>query len=101
MQILGEQNLAALIDLTEKAIHLTDDLIIEFNDFITNFHIVAKDSIDTKKVKRYGPVLSFDTEGNVHLKKMIERTPEVNFQRIADIFGTSVDEASRRYHNGY
>lgn len=101
ISVIGERNLASLIDLTEKAIHLTDDIIIESNDFLNEFPGVAKAVVDTKRVKRYGTVLKFETEENQYLQKLICRVPEVDFEKIAEIYGTTISEAQSLYNFGY
>jgi hypothetical protein len=101
INVIGEKDLTSLIDLTEKALHLTDDIIIESNDFLNHFPDVVKAVVNIKKIKKYGTVLKFNTSDNQYLKKLIKRSPEVNYEKLARIYGITFEEAKKIYHFGY
>lgn len=101
IRTLGHKDTYSLIDITERAIHLTDDIIVESNDFLEEFPDVAKSIIDTKKTRKYGRVLTFSTHENDRLKRMIKKCPEVDFDILVDIFGIPKKEIEQFYDNGY
>lgn len=98
---IGEKDLAKLIDLTEKAIHLTDDLIIESNDFLEKFPNIVKAVVKTNKTENYGTVLKYDTSTNQYLQNFLKKSPAVDYRKIAKIFDVTEEEAQRRYFFGY
>lgn len=98
---VGEAKFTVLIDLTEKAIKYTDDLIIEFNDFITNFPEIGISLIDKKYRERYGRIITFQTKDNQKLLSIIEKTVEVDYTILSTLFGESVENIRKEYETGY
>jgi hypothetical protein len=90
-----------LIDLTERAIKYTDDFIVEFNDFMTNFPEVAKSLIKNKYIDRYGPIITYKSDENPKLLALIEKEPEVDYTILADLFSQTVEEVKNEYTTGY
>jgi hypothetical protein len=97
---VGRANFISAIDLNERVIKLTDDIILEINDFMMNFPILAKSRIKINKLKKYGSVLTYSNDNKV-LLEMIKRSPEVNYNILADLFGKTPDEIKIRYKTGY
>jgi len=98
---VGAANYIALIDLTEKAMKFTDDLIIELNDFLTTFPEIGKALINTKKLKEYGSIITFNSESNPMLLNMIDKSPEVDFDVLAKLYGRTVEQVKNEYTTGY
>ncbi len=90
-----------LVDLTEKMIHLIDDIILESNSFLEEFPDVAKSVIDTNKTKRYGRVIRFDAKGNEYIRKLLKKCPEVDYSKLATLYGMQLGEVDNLYDNGY
>ena len=90
-----------LVDLTEKLIHLIDDIILEANSFLEEFPNVAKSVIDTSKTKRYGRVISFDAKGNEYIGRLLKKCPEVDYSALAKLYGVQLEEVDNLYDNGY
>ena len=57
---IDQGDLSFLIDVTERYIHLTDDLITEFYNFFNEFPDAVKDKIDLKLIINYRFIIAFD-----------------------------------------
>jgi len=90
-----------LIDLTEKIIHLVDDILLEANSFLEEFPDVARSVIETDKTEKYGRILQFDAKGNEYINKLLKKCPEVDYSRLAKIYGAQFEEVNNLYDNGY
>jgi hypothetical protein len=97
----GADSFGALIDLTEHAIILTDDILIELDDFLNNFSTYAKSVIDIKTIKKYGTILSISTKENKFRQELIEKSKGANYKIIAPFFGVTEEEIKTRYSTGY
>ncbi len=64
IECVGEANFCLLVDLTEKVVKLTDDLLVELNDFLINFPVYAETQINHKKFRTLGSVLTDLNNGN-------------------------------------
>lgn len=90
-----------LMDLTERAIKYTDDLIIEINDFMTEFPETGKSFINKKSLDNYGPVITYSAEGNQKLLTLIKKSPEVDYQILAELLGETEEQVRSEYTTGY
>ncbi len=90
-----------LIDLTEKAIKHTDDLIIEIADFMTEFPEIGKSFINKKSLENYGPVITYSAEGSEKYLNLIKKSPEVDFQILAELLGKTEEQIRNEYATGY
>ncbi len=98
---VGAANFTLLIDFTERAIKFTDDLIIEFNDFLNHFPEITKPLITEKYRDRYGPILTFSTGGNEKLENLMKKCVEVDYSILALLFGESEARIKAEYETGY
>jgi hypothetical protein len=98
---VGRADVVILIDLNERVIKLTDDLIRETDDFLSKFPKYAKSKIKHKRLKKYGSVLTYSNNDNKKLLEIIERSPEVDFSTVEDLFGSTSDEIKKRHETGY
>lgn len=101
LSTLEDKGFLGLVDLTEKLIHLIDDILLEANSFLEEFPDVAKSVIDTNKTKRYGRVLSFDAKGNEYIGRLLKKCPEVDYSALAKLYGMKFEEVVNFYDNGY
>jgi len=101
IESVGIHKLIELVDLTQRVIKSTDELILEFHDFISEFPDIAKNIINTKKIKKYGSIITYSSEGNPKLIEKLEKVPEVNYEILAELFGINVDEVKNSYSTGY
>lgn len=93
----NQSDLATLIDLTETALRLTDDLIIEFHNFLNEFPNTVKDKIKLNLIKNYGFVLRYDSSNNESIKSILKVTPLPNYAKLSIILGRSEEELMARY----
>jgi len=101
MKLVSGAELSLVIDLTERLIRLTDDLIIELDDFLSKFPEMAKSLINTKRLKRYGVVLKYSNNGNQLLLDLIKKTPGVDYSTVEELFGESSEQLRQRHSTGY
>ena len=96
-EFANQSDLAALIDLTETALRLTDDLVIEFHNFLNEFPDVAKDKINLKLIKNFGSILKYDSSKNESIKLVLKEIPLPNYKKLSTILGCSEEEVMARY----
>lgn len=99
IECVGEANYVLLVDLTEKVINLTDDLLVELDDFRANFPVYAKTHINPEILKRYGSVLNFPN--NKELIAMLQKSQDADYSSVTTLFGATTDELKQRYSTGY
>ncbi len=93
--------LSRLVDLTERAVMLTDDILIELDDFLSEFPKYVKTKINIKRLKKYGSILEYSSEGNDKIEPLLKRVCEADPQLLSKMFGKTVDEIKKRYEVGY
>lgn len=98
---VSPSDFTVLVDLTERAIKFTDDLIIEINDFMTQFPEIGKSLINSKYIKQYGPIITYSADENPKLLALIDKTPDVDYTILAGLFGKTVDAVKNEYTTGY
>lgn len=98
---VDKANFASLVDLTEYVIRLTDDLLVELDDFLANFPVYAKTRINFERLKRYGSVLTYSNNGNEKLLAMLEKSPNADYSSVTTLFGATTDQLKQRYSTGY
>ena len=101
LQSGGSLDVSVLIDFTETAIKLTDDLIIELNDFLAEFPEIGKSLINKKCLEQYGHIVTYEVEDNPELLALIDKVPEVDYTILAELFGETVEAVKNRYATGY
>lgn len=97
----GHAGMVVLLDLNERCIKLTDDLIIEANDFLENFPSVAKKKINLKKVKGYSQLLTYSHDNNEKFLEMLTPIPQPDYSTVTELFGESADVLRERHSTGY
>jgi hypothetical protein len=100
-QAISHAYLVALIDINERTIGLTDDIILELDDFVTNFPEFAKLKIQVKRLKRYGSIHIHSNNGNPHIQQMLKKSPGPDFQILEQIFGEPEENIRKRFTTGY
>ena len=100
-ECVGVASIASLVDLTERVVTLTDDLIVELDDFLINFPVYAKTRINSERLKRYGTVLTCSNNGNEKLLAMLKKSPNTDYSSVTDLFGATTDQMKQRYSTGY
>jgi hypothetical protein len=97
----SQANMVMLIDLNERVIKLTDDLITELDSFLHEFPNYVKTKIQAKRLKRYGSILTFSNNGNQKLISLIEKSPEADFTTVETLFGEPAESIKKRHTTGY
>ncbi|MDX5340009.1 MAG: hypothetical protein LPK25_13350 [Cyclobacteriaceae bacterium] len=98
-QLIPNDLLKETIDLTEKAIVMIDDVIIEMDSFIKCFSEILKLNIDKLAAKRYGSIM-VTVPPPEEYSYLYERCGEVNYQRLSEILGDDVISVKQRYARG-
>ncbi len=98
---VGASKFIVLMDITERAIKFTDELIIELNDFLVNFPEIGKSLIGKEYRDRYGPILLYSSEENPKLLSLMEKSVEVNYTILAELFGESEERIRAEYETSY
>lgn len=98
---VGIHSLIELVDLTQRTIKSTDELIIEFHDFVINFPDIAKGIIKTGKIKKYGSIITYKSEENPNLLEKLEKAPEVDYEVLSELFGIDAGDVRNSYTTGY
>ncbi|MFA5924851.1 MAG: hypothetical protein WC856_26810 [Methylococcaceae bacterium] len=101
IEIMSLPKSAILIDLTERLIKLTDDILIELDDFLSNFPKYVKSKIDVKRLKNFGTILEYSHNGNAKLLSMLERMPEPDYSIVERLFGQPAEDIKKRHETGY
>ncbi|MFW1378450.1 hypothetical protein ACEV7K_24900, partial [Vibrio parahaemolyticus] len=102
--LIGDGVISQLSDLTERALHMTDDLLIEVSAFLIGFSDVAKTKVEKRVVKKFGNILSVALPSNDDFPKAVEilnKVPELNYKLASQIHGRSEDELRERYRAIY
>ena len=98
-RLLGPATVYQLSDLTELALMMTDEVLIEVCDFMIGFTAVAKTKVSKRVLKKFGPIL------NVELpdinNEFIQRVPEVDYSLLAQVHGKTEIELRERYRPIY
>jgi len=100
-KVLGDKDLVSLIDLTERAVQLTDDLIVEINDFLERFPEAAKSVIDTRRTKGLGAVIVFSNQDNPYIQKLLTKCPELDCKPLVGLCGISEAQLKELYRSVY
>jgi hypothetical protein len=98
---IGDQKLLQLVDLTEKAIIYTDDLIVELYDFLVNFPVYAKSRINYKLIKDYQNIVMADDTKDLYIQKYIEKSPDADYSSVVDLYGMNLETLKIMYSRLY
>lgn len=101
LEAIGQPFLIKFIDLTERLIKLTDDLIVEMDNFLDEFPRFVKTKIKYKQLNKYGSILSYSNNGNELLLKMLEKSPSPDFTMLEHLFGETHESIIKRHETGY
>ncbi|MEG0197692.1 MAG: hypothetical protein RR676_10905, partial [Acinetobacter sp.] len=94
---INQSDLSCLIDLTERCLRLSDDLIIEFYKFLDEFPKVVSKKIDLKLIKNHGFILDIDMKKNKAIQPLLAESPLPDYKKISRISGRSEEELMARY----
>lgn len=100
-EIMSPPKAVILIDLTERLIKLTDDILIELDDFLSKFPKYVKTKIDVKRLKKFGTILEYSNDGNDKLLSLLEQMPEPDYSIVEQLFGQPAEAIKKRHETGY
>jgi hypothetical protein len=103
-EIIGVGNMSLLSDLTERALSMTDDILIEVSSFLTGFSEFAKTKVNKNVVKKFGHILQFELPSKADSPKaaeLLERIIEVDFSLLSKVQGRKEEELRERYRAIY
>lgn len=101
IECIGPVDLSVVIDITERVVNLTDDLLIELDGFLLEFPKYAETLINTKKLKKYGSILKHSNDGNPAIMDLLKKSPEADYSTVENLFGESSERIKARYQTGY
>ncbi|EOW6733110.1 hypothetical protein ACOZ0S_000553 [Cronobacter dublinensis] len=94
--LLGEALSTKYIDLTERVIALTDDLIVTIYDSLLNFPKEASKSLNKKHLKNYVYLFTYENQ-HQDFEKMLKRCTKVDLNILSKIMKISREEAGKYY----
>ncbi len=103
-EILGRGNIKLLSELTERVLHLTDDILKGVSEFLIGFGELAKRNIDKRVTKKFGNVLTIvlpDLSKLSPLGDLNTNIPEVNFDQLSELLSIEAIELKDRYRPLY
>lgn len=98
---IGADNFCTLIDLTERCIVFTDQILLAMEDFLKEFSGEVKQSVNVKKIKKIVNLLEYSNGENQNLERILAPCPQVDYQRLSIIFNESIESLQQRYTTGY
>lgn len=101
---LGLGKVAEISDVTEQAISLTDDLLIELCCFLEAFSVLSKRKLDPKVLKKYCSTLNFklpSVEHSQYAVDMMSLVEELNLTLLTKVLHVPKAEAQERYKKVY
>lgn len=96
LETIDYNSLAKYIDLTEKIICLTDNVLKELDSFVVEFPKIAESNIELSKVGRGVKIIAVKNKRPMYLTCMKPVVPP-DFTIISQITGMSIEEARNRY----
>lgn len=98
---IGESDFCQLVDLTEQVIKLTDDILVELDDFMMNFPPHAKSQINYESVKKHTRLIRHSNNGNQKLLMLLHKEIHADFSTVEHIFGMPAQDIETMYNTGY
>ena len=83
---VGHAKIAQLVDLNEKVIVITDELLMEFMTLMTELPKISEKLISKRILDQYGKVFSF--EFSAEIEAVVSNRVPVNQKALDDILGT-------------
>lgn len=96
LETIDYNRLAKYIDLTEKIICLTDNVLKELDSFVVEFPKIAESNIELSKVGRGVKMIEVKNKRPMYLTCMKPVVPP-DFSIISQITGMSIEDARNRY----
>lgn len=100
--IMNPGEVAQLSDMTEMALMLTDDLLVELSCFLESFPSIAKKHIESKVMKKYRKLLMISlptVDMSPDAVEMLSFIKKLDFNQASSLHGCTVRELESRYKN--
>jgi hypothetical protein len=102
LDYLGRDKMVKLVTLTELIVCIVDDLILYFDEFINEFHTVARGKLKTEMPKGMKIILDFGSANANHERNVFKkREPEFDPQIFANLSGMSLKEVKEYFKSTY
>lgn len=98
-QLLGKSTIFQLLDFTELALMMTDELLIEISNFLTEFNEIAISKVNKKILNRFGSILKIELPDSN--RKFTAKVPKVDLDLLSQIQGIPVKDLIQRYRPIY
>lgn len=93
--------LAIISDLTEQALMMTDDILIELNCLIIGLPEVGKKNIPKKIIEKYRKIITLLLPNNKNAVDLLSLVPELDYQAAAHLHNATASEIKNRYQRVY
>jgi len=101
LELFGQSKICEVSDLTEKAIMLTDELLVELSCFIIGFPEIAKNSIPTKIRKKTRKIIIVRLPTEESAVDLLSISPMLDYDMTAALHACSVQEIKNLYRSIY
>ncbi len=101
LELFGPAKICEVSDLTERAIMLTDELLVELSCFLIGFPEVAKNSIPTKIRKNLRKIIVICLPAEESAVDLLSISPMLDYDKAAVIHASSTQEIMNRYRSIY
>lgn len=99
--LIGLNDIASLIELTEMAIMMTDSLVYKFYQFLDEFPTYSENYLNLKILDGYGSVLKYYGENNIKLQELLKYSPALDYEALSYFFSLTPDELKKKYRPLY
>lgn len=100
VEAVGEATIMQILDLTERVVVMTDDILIEISCFLIGFGKIAKSHIDQNVTRNLSKIIQV-TLPNIHTYplavEMLSRVPELDFNAASQLHQIPIDVLKERY----
>ncbi|WP_426008297.1 hypothetical protein [Aeromonas salmonicida] len=101
LQLCGLAKVCEISDLTEQAILLTDELLVELSCFLIGFPEVAKNSVPNKIRKKFRKIIVVCLPKDESAVDLLSMSPMLDYDMAAVLHTSSVQEIKHRYRSIY
>jgi hypothetical protein len=86
-----------LIGITEQVVKMTDDVMLELNDFIYRFPSIGEAVLNMKVARRFGKIANVSAALTVERAGLLERSPAVDIKQLSLMSGIAEESLAEMY----
>lgn len=101
LQLFGPSKICEISDLTERAIILTDELLVELSCFLIGFPEIAKNAISTKIRKKTRRIITVCLPTEEFAVDLLSTSPMLDYHMTAILHASSEQEIKNLYQRIY